>query len=1335
MNELFYNKKHNIELNNKAKIQKANILKSNLNNINLIYNTTTEIPYNNNNSIKNLSLKSKLGKLLTLKDKSYRNEKNKNKNKYYKKLSFNKTKTLYNTEISIDNNKENEITLENKNNNNKDNKNVVNSYKNLNKDILKDNIKYSATPIKSSKINENIENRNIKKYSSLITDKEIVNTMANKTVNELDYKKLENNCLNLKNKKGTFSFNAFLKKHEKEKDNELQNERNYFSNRFKDKIKNKTIIKKENLKIEQNEDIINNTVKDIKNRNNIILLNFRSDKRKGFIKEDRISTSSEKETSAKNGASKILELLRNKKSQKIILKQNEEAKKKRCNKEINNKKEGNEIEIKACDNNIIEDNKNNIENKILKAKKGIYDNYNENNENKEIKDKQKNNNTIFKRIIDEVKQEKNIIQKIVHRKLIQGVKELKKYRSCNKLIDSNSSNRRYNTETFTDMSMKYFHNQNSVLFEDNVLNINIGPNIISNRKEEKNNRYLNINLEGFKNINKNYEKFKTYKSEKVNSYSYDKIESGGVKIKKIKLDKLRNKIQKNKLQKNYYNGDNININLNLNNKIININNSQKIYMPKRISITKKPSIEMMSIPISYSHSPDYNYKINYKTNTLTPYIYSKKEHINKSAYMNNNIDPYNDINIFDLNNNNKNKNKNNVIQNPELCNKLNKTINNIFISDNNNRFNSNTLNNINNIGNENKNIKDININTNNSYNKKSGDVKHILYNKVKIKTSSENSFSKIHNINENQYLTTNRCKTIRYIKKSKNKIERINTNNKNKIIKIQEMQIGGMVSKKYSDTTLANFTNMDKTQPINFNLKSPSNKQNSFINYRTFLSSDMNEMAHTGLKEYNKNEVNFSEEKDDTLSTKRFNTGTTKVGLGCNFSYDKIMNNITGTDDIINENNDIKFEQILNLLSFEDLLIIEDKFNLILIVLEKGNKTYEEYFDLWVYFFSSGLKSKLEQIFKYFIKEAEDIRNFINYSLIFIIICYDFVVNSISIDIDHNFSLIEIGQVIYTNILFVINLIKSRISFDHKDNYNIRLIELSKIEMTIKNRLSNIDNDYLFIKEILHSNTNLIIKKITSVIENNLISNISNKIYSSEIFSKIKASSFGEINSFFLDKILKEEFIGCSVLASTYLKEKQHFTPAIVPYIRVPNKKKYTLVLDLDETLIHFKVNEKENEEGVLKLRPGVFTFLKKIREFYEIVLFTEASEAYTKLMMEAFNNSKENKKYFDYKFYRQHTIIIGSDFIKDLSRIGRPLDKTIIIDNIAQNFKMQKSNGILIKPFLGEDHNDQALIDLIPILTNIARDEIDVRNGLMKYRDEILTKISSNLFRRNKHN
>ena len=62
----------------------------------------------------------------------------------------------------------------------------------------------------------------------------------------------------------------------------------------------------------------------------------------------------------------------------------------------------------------------------------------------------------------------------------------------------------------------------------------------------------------------------------------------------------------------------------------------------------------------------------------------------------------------------------------------------------------------------------------------------------------------------------------------------------------------------------------------------------------------------------------------------------------------------------------------------------------------------------------------------------------------------------------------------------------------------------------------------------------------------------------------------------------------------------------------------------------------------------------------------------------------------------------------------------------------MQKPNGINIKPFYGENQKDKALIDLIPILINIAKDNIDTRNGLIKYRDEIITKITSNLFNRN---
>lgn len=68
----------------------------------------------------------------------------------------------------------------------------------------------------------------------------------------------------------------------------------------------------------------------------------------------------------------------------------------------------------------------------------------------------------------------------------------------------------------------------------------------------------------------------------------------------------------------------------------------------------------------------------------------------------------------------------------------------------------------------------------------------------------------------------------------------------------------------------------------------------------------------------------------------------------------------------------------------------------------------------------------------------------------------------------------------------------------------------------------------------------------------------------------------------------------------------------------------------------------------------------------------------------------------------------------------------------MPQNFKLQKENGIFIKGFYGEDADDNALIDLIPILTNIVegddKDSIDLRKELKKYRNIIFERISSNV-------
>ena len=1327
--QIFFNKKISIDLNNKIRLPNINNINSTINNTNIRFTELNEMPYCNS-SIKNLSFKTKLKKLLSNRD--FYNKSQKNKDKYYhKKILSEKTMNDIGQESK---NNQNDILVEEsttncEENQNKDYNQTFSDIKNDKKEHI--GINQDITPIKTITSTKN-RNRNKIKYIKKcknINIKSRMNTLningnnnlKNKTMNELDNNKKIDDDLNIKNNDKT--------------QNNIELEiGDYIDGGLKEKMKNKLNKKIDDLNIEKADShLIKDKEKELKKNNNKLLLNIKDNNINDIIKDNnQTCTPSERVISMKNGVLKILEFFKNKKSEKILLKLKEKKEKEKFNEVINEDNEINEVNDKKEENKKEEEKEKekeviqNIENNNEKNKYNG-DKENEINNNKDNNDKSKNkkekihNKNIFSEIIEEVKEEKNYIQKIVHRKLMQSIKGINKYNNYTKLNEKYTTMTYKNIKTLENKTPTY---NNLFLKKHNkdlsLNNTKVFPRLFSDKKERNNNKYLNIHIQDFQNMNKCYEKYKTYNNicksnDNIKVDDFDKYkEYKKVKIKKIKLDKLKFKLKRNTTD--YYKYENTNVNLK---KKIN----QKIYTPKKASISKKKIIESLTIPVNCSNCQDYQHSI-------IPTLCSQNDDFNNVMYTNN-IKPLNEISITEVDNNmnyHRNNYNNNKINNVASMFQLRISPNHSNIINNNN----NTINfyNNNNINNYKDNLNNINT-YKNTINNNVKRVKTILYSKAKIKKKNGISYNK-DNI-------ANRSRTIKYIKKIKNKKQKenekpdnkvnetINKANENIIIKTQEIQFDAL-SKRTSEKTI---NNLDKTEQTNFNINNPSINSMNLTNEKT-------EKSNININEYRKkNPSNLSqiyslsgEGLDNNLSSKKYNTDINR--LKYNFSYDIVKNTINGIDDVNNENSEIKFEKIINLLSFEDLLIIEDRFNLILSVLEKGNHTYEEYFSLWYYYYSSSIKLKLEQIYTYFPKETECIKTFINYTLIFILICYDFAANNINLGNNNNFNLNEIAQLIYTNLLIIIFLIKSKILLNNKDNYYIRLIELSKIEITLKNKLSNFENDFLLTREILHNNSNLIIKKITSIIDSNLLNNISKK-YNSEIFTKIKACTFEEINNFFLEKVLKESFLGCSVLAYTFLKENPKFIQPIPPYLRIQNKKKYTLVLDLDETLIHFKVNHDESEEGMLRLRPGVFNFLEKVGEYYEIILFTEASEAYTKLILEAFNNDKKKKKYFDYKLYRQHTSIDGQDFIKDLTKVGRPLDKTIIIDNIGQNFKLQKNNGIIIKPFLGVDQNDQALIDLIPILINIARDEIDVRNGLMKYRDEILTKISSNLFMRYK--
>ena len=103
---------------------------------------------------------------------------------------------------------------------------------------------------------------------------------------------------------------------------------------------------------------------------------------------------------------------------------------------------------------------------------------------------------------------------------------------------------------------------------------------------------------------------------------------------------------------------------------------------------------------------------------------------------------------------------------------------------------------------------------------------------------------------------------------------------------------------------------------------------------------------------------------------------------------------------------------------------------------------------------------------------------------------------------------------------------------------------------------------------------------------------------------------------------------------------------------------------------------------------------------------------------------------YIDYRLYRQHALPAGQFFVKDLSLLGRELAKTLIVDNVAENFQMQPDNGVFIRTWI-DDPTDNALEELAPLLKEIATRGIkDVREALKMFRIQMHEQVSRGILK-----
>ena len=180
------------------------------------------------------------------------------------------------------------------------------------------------------------------------------------------------------------------------------------------------------------------------------------------------------------------------------------------------------------------------------------------------------------------------------------------------------------------------------------------------------------------------------------------------------------------------------------------------------------------------------------------------------------------------------------------------------------------------------------------------------------------------------------------------------------------------------------------------------------------------------------------------------------------------------------------------------------------------------------------------------------------------------------------------------------------------------------------------------------------------------------------------------------------------------LLEKNKVKPPFLGPSNNPNKI-FTLVLDLDETLVHYV---EEESRAYVQVRPYTDYFLSEMGKYFEIVIFTAAAEDYADIVL----NELDKNNAIDYKLYRKHTEQINGVFIKDLSKLGRDINKVVIIDNNKDNFSLQPENGLHICSFLG-DQNDDELYLLCDDLMKIVKGNKNDLRPAVKEIDSIMKK------------
>lgn len=154
-----------------------------------------------------------------------------------------------------------------------------------------------------------------------------------------------------------------------------------------------------------------------------------------------------------------------------------------------------------------------------------------------------------------------------------------------------------------------------------------------------------------------------------------------------------------------------------------------------------------------------------------------------------------------------------------------------------------------------------------------------------------------------------------------------------------------------------------------------------------------------------------------------------------------------------------------------------------------------------------------------------------------------------------------------------------------------------------------------------------------------------------------------------------------------------------------------TLILDLDETLIHSQCAIPKEWDFRLRVvidrtptvfyvskRPFLDVFLQTAAMWYDLAIYTASLQRYADPLISNLDPNGLIKKRLFRSSCRKH----AGNFVKDVSLIESDLRDVIIIDNSPSAYSLNDANAIPIEPWY-DDRNDEELLNLLPLLHAIA--------------------------------